>query len=102
ELIRTRLMQSPEEVQKAVVLAGLQGTEFLGTMIVQTAAALAEDVAALDEAVTVAEEPHAYFAATFPGMRAFVQPIYHEVARQRLGYWYDVDEAEGALAEAVR
>lgn len=102
ELIRNRLMQSPDEVQKAVVLAGLQGVEFLGAMVAQTAASLDEDAPAVDEAVAVAEQPHAYFAETFPGMRAFVQPIYQEVARQRLGYWYDVDEAEDALAEAVR
>lgn len=102
EVIRTRLVQSPEDVQKVVVLAGLQGVEFLGAMVAQTAAALAEDLPALADAVAAAEQPHAYIAATFPGLGAFVQPIYREVAGQRLGYWYDPDEARDALAESVR
>ncbi len=102
ELVRNRLIQSPDEVQKAVVIAGLQGAEFLGEMVTRTAAALSEDVEELRAAVDRAESPHAYFASTFPGFAAFAQPIYQEVASQRLRYWYDPDEARLAVEEAVR
>ncbi len=102
DLIRRRLMQSPEEVQKAVVLAGLQGNEFISEMIETTAVALAEEPGSLQAAVANAESPHAYLAATFPGMGAFVQSVYQEVARSRLGFWYDPDEARSALTAAVR
>ncbi len=102
ELVRRRLMQSPEQVQKAVVLAGLQGGEFLAEMVAATAAGLADEPQALAEAVARAENPHAYFASTFPGFAAFVQPIYREVASQRLGYWYDPEEARLAVEEVVR
>ncbi len=102
ELMRRRLMQSPEEVQKAVVLAGLQGDAFLRQLVETTAVALAEAPGSVDAAVTAAANPHAYLAATFPGVGAFVQPVYREVANARLGFWYDPTEAKHALTAAVR
>ena len=102
ELIRRRLMQSPEDVQKAVVLAGLQGDEFLSQLVETTAVTLSEAPGSVDAAVMTAANPHAYLAATFPGMGAFVQPVYREVANARLGFWYDPTEAKQALAAAVR
>lgn len=110
ELVRLRLTQSPEEVQKAVVLAGIQGHEFLGSLVTSTAAELEStapdeggtELTALAGAVAAAEQTHSYFASTYPGLGAFVQPIYREVAGQRLGFWYDPDQATQALERAVK
>lgn len=99
-----RLAASPEEVQQAVVLAALQGDEFVPSLVGATAAELsgADAAATTGAAVADAHAPHAYFAATTDGSSAFAQPLYREIALKRLDYHYDPEAAALALAAATR
>ena len=102
ELTRSRLRESPDEVREAVCLAALQGVEFLQSILGQTASGLAVDPDTLTAAVGAAERPHAYVRGIDPGIAAFAQRIYFEVAAEQLENCFDPDEAREALEAGVR
>lgn len=104
DLVAERYANSPEPVQKAVALAGLQGSTFLRTLVADAAAALEQGaVAAADvgSALAEAETPHAYVASLGEDQAAFSQRIYQDVARDFLPAFYDEAEALSALRGAV-
>ena len=102
DLTATRLRESPPDVQDAVCLATLQGVEFLDTVLGGTATRLYRDAGAVTAAVGTAERPHAYVRAVDPGVAAFAQRIYFEVASEHLENCFDPDEARGALQDGFR
>lgn len=104
DVVAERFANSPEEVQKAVALAGVQGAEFLETLVQLTNQHLAADQPA--ETVTHALEDacnrHGYVAWLAQGQGAFSQRIYQEVAREFLPVFYDEVAAEDALRAVVQ
>jgi hypothetical protein len=102
DLIAERLAASPDAVQQAVVLAALQGPEVLDGLVPDAAKALGVEEAAVEAALADAEDRHAYLARIGAASRAFAQRIYLEVAREHLTAWFDAEEAEAALAAALR
>lgn len=104
DVVAERFASSPETVQRAVTLAGVQGTEFLQALVAYTHERLAgeqhvnnEVLDALDEA----SERHGYVSWLAEGQGAFSQRIYQEVAREFLPAYYDEAEAEAALRSIV-
>jgi hypothetical protein len=102
DLIAERLAASPDAVQQAVVLASLQGPEVLDGLVPGAAEALGVEGAAVEAALAAAEARHAYLARIGDASKAFAQRIYLEVARDHLVAWFDPDDADAALAEALR
>lgn len=102
DITANRLRESPWEVQQAVSLGTLQGVEFLECILGQMAAQLVGDEGTVTAAVTAAERPHAYLRAVDPGIAAFAQRIYYEVAAEHLENCFDPDEARNALEQGVR
>lgn len=107
DLVVDRLSSAPEAVQKALVLAGLQGHEFTEWLLAATAkrlvgAELLSHDGAVSTAVDQAASPHALVARVSAQRAAFSQRVYHEVARDLLPAWYDEDEALEALKDVVR
>ena len=105
EVAATRFAGSPEEVQKALALAGLQGTEFMRAIVVRMAAALEPDgapEAELQAALDAAGSQHGYVAPLGLGQAAFTQRLYQEVAQEFLPAFYDEDAAAAELRSAVK
>lgn len=102
DLIAERLAASPDAVQQAVVLASLQGPEVLDGLVPGAAEALGVEGSAVAAALADAEARHAYLARIGDASRAFAQRVYLEVAREHLVAWFDRDEADAALAAALR
>ena len=105
EVAATRFAGSPEEVQKALALAGLQGTEFMRALVVRMAAALepgGAPEAELQAALDAAGSQHGYVAPLGLGQAAFTQRLYQEVAQEFLPAFYDEDAAAAELRSAVK
>jgi tetratricopeptide (TPR) repeat protein len=102
ELIAERLASSPDAVQQAVVLASVQGGEFLHGLVPMLAATLGASDDAVAEALGSAESPHAFVARLGEASGTFAQRVYLEVAQRHLDAWFDRDAAEGALADVLR
>ena len=102
DLIAERLAASPDAVQQAVVLASLQGPEVLDGLVPGAAEALGVEGSAVAAALVDAEARHAYLARIGDASRAFAQRVYLDVAREHLVAWFDRDEADAALAAALR
>lgn len=102
QLVTTRLAHSPDDVQQAVVLAALQGDEFLPDLVADVAPALGEEAAPVATGLKEASRTHAFVALDATGVGEFVQPLYREVAAKRLGFWFDSAEASQVLTDAVR
>lgn len=102
DVIANRLADSPEDVQKAVVLASVQGEEFLARLVAETAEAMHESRDPIARAIDLAHQPHAYVSDLHDGRVAFSQRIYLEVARNHLPNWFDEEEVKEGLAHALR
>ncbi len=102
EVIANRLADSPEEVQKAVVLASVQGEEFLTRLVAETAEAMHESRDPIARAIDLADRPHAYVSDLHDGRVAFSQRIYLEVARSHLPNWFDEEEVKEGLAQILQ
>lgn len=109
DVVAERFSGSPEAVQKAVALAGLQGAQFLRALVGDAEVSLGEAAASsaaaekidVEGALAAAEHRHAFVASLGWEQAAFSQRIYQEVAREFLPAFYDEDEAVAALRRAV-
>lgn len=81
-LIRRRINQAPPGVRQATSIAALQGMEFLAPLTVEAARALG--LAASADDVAAIERPHALAEAERPGIYAFAQALYRDVALANL------------------
>lgn len=105
EVAAERFAGSPEEVQKALVLAGLQGEEFLSGVVARMAESLESDNAlehVLQAALDSAASRHGYVAPLGLGQAAFTQRLYQEVAKDFLAAFYDEEEAAEELRAAIK
>ncbi|MFA5550281.1 MAG: AAA family ATPase, partial [Trueperaceae bacterium] len=105
EVAAARFAGSPEEVQKALVLAGLQGAEFLRGVVARMAQSLEPSGAPeheLEAALDAAASRHGYVAPLGLGQAAFRQRLYQEVAKEFLPAFYDEDEAVAELRAVVK
>jgi len=105
EVAAARFAGSPEEVQKALVLAGLQGAEFLRAVVARMAQSLEPGGAPeheLEAALDAAASQHGYVAPLGLGQAAFRQRLYQEVAKEFLPAFYDEDEAVAELRTVVK
>lgn len=105
EVAAARFAGSPEEVQKALVLAGMQGEEFLRGVVAQMAESLEPGDTpehALQAALDAAASRHGYVASLGLGQAAFTQRLYQEVAREFLAAFYDEEEAAAELRTVVK
>ena len=77
------MKESPPEVQKAVSIASIQGVSFLQRLTIEVAGALKLD--GVEKGLRLADQPHAFVSLDviedITSLGAFVQGIYHEVAR---------------------
>ncbi|HLU82732.1 MAG TPA: hypothetical protein VKZ43_04975, partial [Trueperaceae bacterium] len=104
DVVAERFAASPESVQRALVLAGMQGAQFLRVLVGDAAAALEQEashVEAAQAALDEAELRHAYIASVSEAEGAFSQRIYHDVASEFLPAFYDVEEAHAAVRQVV-
>lgn len=100
DVVAERFGSSPEPVQRAVTLAGVQGTEFLQALVAFTHERLATEQRVgneVYEALDDASKRHGYVSWLAEGQGAFSQRIYQEVAREFLPAYYDEADAEAAL-----
>lgn len=108
ELVAERIGGAPDEVQRVIAIAGLQGEEFGDGVVAATAARLDGSDSSLSELeessriIDLAATPYAVVSRLEPGRAAFNQRLYREVARELLPAWYDEAEAEEALRTVVR
>jgi tetratricopeptide (TPR) repeat protein len=104
DVVAERFSSSPEGVQKAVALAGMQGAQFLRALVGDAAVALEPDTAgpaAVESALEAAERRHAYIASLDDEQGAFSQRIYQDVAREFLPAFFDEEDATSALRGVV-
>ena len=104
DVVAERFSSSPESVQKAVSLAGMQGAQFLRTLVGDAAAVLEPEAAGpagMASALEDAERRHAYIASLDDEQVAFSQRIYQDVAREFLPAFFDEEEATSALRGVV-
>ncbi|HET8986135.1 MAG TPA: hypothetical protein VFN03_10285, partial [Trueperaceae bacterium] len=104
DVVAERFSSSPESVQKAVALAGMQGAQFLRALVGDAAAMLDPDTAEtveMESALEAAERRHAYIASLDDEQGAFSQRIYQDVAREFLPAFYDEEEATSVLRGVV-
>lgn len=104
DVVAERFASSPEPVQRAVTLAGVQGTEFLHALVAFTQERLASEQRVgneVYEALDDACKRHGYVSWLAEGQGAFSQRIYQEVAREFLPVYYDEVDAEAALRGVV-
>lgn len=105
DVVAERFASSPEGVQRAVSLAGLQGAEFLEPLVRFTHLLLGEHEVSGEEvsaALADASERFGYLAWLAEGLGSFRQRIYHDVAREFLPAFYGEAEALTALGTAVQ
>ena len=110
DVVAERFASSPEEVQRVVALAGLQGARFVRPLVADTMRALdAEPGTAEPEgagesvgvALEEAERRHAFLAALSEFEGEFSQRIYLDVAKEFLPAFYDEDDVSAGLRRAV-
>jgi len=104
DVVAERFANSPEGVQQAVSLAGVQGTEFLEALVALTHQQLTDDrtgAEGVSEALADASSRHGYVAWLGEGLAAFSQRIYQDVAREFLPVFYDELAAEDSLRTAA-
>src|SRR5690606_8562924 len=116
DVVAERFSGSPEPVQRAVALAGVQGARFLRVPVTDTGGALmraesrgangsadggVDDVLAVGPALEEAQRRHAFLASLTDLGGEFSQRIYLEVAREFLPAFFDEDDVRSALRRAV-
>ena len=101
DLVEERLLSLEPEVRRALLLASLQGQEFVEPLVQEVAAAL--DAADGDgRALEWAERPHAFIRREAGVLGAFTQRVFHEVAVRCVGNEFDEDDVAEALRLVVR
>ncbi len=103
DLVARRFEEAPEDVQRALTLAALQGHEFEEWLVAEVARVLAADEpAGTRRALRASANPHAMTARLAETRSAFAQRVYRTVALEALRGWFDEDEAREALASVLR
>lgn len=100
ELVEERLQDLAPEVRRAVVLASVQGQEFVEPLVSDLGELLHEQ--ADDAALEAAEHPHAFIHRQPGRLGAFTQRIFHEVAVAQVPNEFEEEEVDEALRAAVR
>ena len=110
DVVAERFASSPEEVQRAVTLAGLQGARFVRSLVADTMRALDAESGAVDPegagetvgvALEEAERRHAFLASLTEFEGEFSQRIYLDVAKEFLPAFYDEDAVGAGLRRVV-
>ena len=100
QIVRLRLLATPEYVQTALGLASLQGMQFSQ----QVVAAAAEKIALENakQGLVEGENPHSFIRSQQGGQSEFRARYYQKAAEERLGNLVDRDEAAAALTSALQ
>lgn len=100
DLVEQRLQSLAPDVRRALLLASLQGQEFLEPLVRDVASELeqaSDDASALE----TAEHPHAFIRRDGGLVGAFTQRVFHEVAVRCVGNEFDEDTVAAALRQVV-
>lgn len=100
DLVEERLRSLEPEVLHTLLLASLQGQEFVAPLVAEVAAVLG--TASDESALARAEHPHAFVRRQSPDLGAFAQRIFHEVAAASVANEFDEEEVVHALRTVVR
>ena len=100
DLVEERLRLIEPGVRRALLLASVQGQEFLAPLVAEVSALLHE--AAGEPELERAEHPHAFIHRQPGHLGAFAQRVFHEVAVAQVGNEFDEDDVQEALREALR
>ncbi len=100
ELVEERLHSLEPEVLHTLLLASLQGQEFVAPLVADVGDLLGAETN--ESALARAEHPHAFVRRQSGGLGAFTQRIFHEVAAASVANEFDEDEVAEALRTVVR